>query len=219
VTDIVDEIDRATGCHFCEGSLEGSVSDLFCREECQQAWAARRVDAEPASPFEHFRQRYMLPMDPAEVFVAPAGTPAEDIDLNAWSRLGATIGPMTLGEPRVVLAALGVTRHRLDWWNFDQLQASMANWTPLGAVTEVRSERHFTRSTEQITVATSTGDVVLPIAVVEDLTEHEVGPELLEAVIQGQSLHVANLINAAAERVLAYINMRARRAINPRRAR
>lgn len=39
--DIVAAIDQAVGCHTCGGSLESSVSDLFCSEYCQAAWHAR----------------------------------------------------------------------------------------------------------------------------------------------------------------------------------
>lgn len=43
--------------------MDGSVSDLFCCERCQQAWAARRVGApvELVSPFGHLTlQRLMV---------------------------------------------------------------------------------------------------------------------------------------------------------------
>lgn len=41
--DIISSIDQAVGCHSCGGSLEKSVSDLFCSEHCQQAWHKRSV--------------------------------------------------------------------------------------------------------------------------------------------------------------------------------
>jgi hypothetical protein len=47
VSDIVEEIDKAIGCHWCEGSLESSVSDLFCGERCQGLWSAERAEAWP----------------------------------------------------------------------------------------------------------------------------------------------------------------------------
>lgn len=62
--DILSAIDRAIGCQTCEGDLTGSVSDDFCSEACQARWHSSRVGAEPASPFEHFRQRYALGANP-----------------------------------------------------------------------------------------------------------------------------------------------------------
>lgn len=47
--DIISVIDQAVGCQTCGGSLERSVSDMFCGESCQQAWHAKRVT--PASSF------------------------------------------------------------------------------------------------------------------------------------------------------------------------
>lgn len=64
MTDILDAIDNAIGCHQCGGSLDGSVSDLFCRESCQATWQARRVGAEPGPwPYEGG-----LGLNPAESF-------------------------------------------------------------------------------------------------------------------------------------------------------
>jgi len=79
-----------------------SVSDLFCREKCQKAWAARRVGAavEPVSPFEHFPPRFhpsgdLWPLSSrAEVFVAPVDTSPGGGD---WSRLGTADAPVTMG--------------------------------------------------------------------------------------------------------------------------
>lgn len=41
---IIDNIDRALGCHWCEGPLDGSVSDLFCSQDCQEDWHAARTE-------------------------------------------------------------------------------------------------------------------------------------------------------------------------------
>lgn len=48
--DIVSAIDQAVGCHSCGGSLENSVSDLFCSEHCQQAWHGRQVGVAHLDP-------------------------------------------------------------------------------------------------------------------------------------------------------------------------
>lgn len=48
--DIVDAIDAAVGCHTCGGPMGDSVSDTFCRERCQKAWAAKRVGVDPEYP-------------------------------------------------------------------------------------------------------------------------------------------------------------------------
>jgi hypothetical protein len=43
--DILDAIDQAVaGCHECGGSLDGSPSDDFCGDGCQQSWYAGRAD-------------------------------------------------------------------------------------------------------------------------------------------------------------------------------
>lgn len=44
MTDILDRIDQAIGCHECHGPLGASPSDDFCSEWCQTAWRAGRVD-------------------------------------------------------------------------------------------------------------------------------------------------------------------------------
>jgi hypothetical protein len=68
---IIDRIDRATGCHTCEKSLGDSVSDLFCSEDCQDRWHEARATPLSLSP------------DPALVPMA----------LVAWNRTtGATAG-------------------------------------------------------------------------------------------------------------------------------
>lgn len=41
--DIIAAIDHATGCQQCGKDLSGSVSDDFCKEECQRAWQAANV--------------------------------------------------------------------------------------------------------------------------------------------------------------------------------
>jgi hypothetical protein len=41
--DIVEAIDRATGCQQCGKALGPSPSDDFCGEGCQHAWHAGRV--------------------------------------------------------------------------------------------------------------------------------------------------------------------------------
>lgn len=43
--DIIDAIDRATGCQQCGRDLFRSVSDDFCSEDCQQEWSANRFGA------------------------------------------------------------------------------------------------------------------------------------------------------------------------------
>lgn len=143
--DIFEAIDRATGCHFREGPMGGSVSDLFCREECQQAWAARRVgaDVEPVSPFEHFRQRHMLTaLGDGDLFFTPVGTDPDLVN-SAWTPAGTirtTDAPVTMGmdvdlngniaasftrrvegQPHVVYAVLDETHV----WRDEQLAAFM----------------------------------------------------------------------------------------------
>lgn len=42
--DILAAIDAATGCQQCGGPLTGSVSDDFCRAECQISWHAEQTE-------------------------------------------------------------------------------------------------------------------------------------------------------------------------------
>jgi hypothetical protein len=76
VTDILEAIDNAIGCHQCGGSLDGSVSDLFCGEACQATWHARRVGEEPdpwLRPAAPRPWRTGLPALRAELFDAAVG--------------------------------------------------------------------------------------------------------------------------------------------------
>jgi hypothetical protein len=57
VSDIIDRIDQATGCQHCGGPLAGSVSDDFCRPECQSAWHATH-----AKPLIGYSEPTDLPM-------------------------------------------------------------------------------------------------------------------------------------------------------------
>jgi hypothetical protein len=43
MADIIDVIDKATGCQQCGATLGGSPSDDFCSEDCQHAWLSKRV--------------------------------------------------------------------------------------------------------------------------------------------------------------------------------
>ncbi len=54
--DILDAIDRATGCHQCEGPLGDSVSDLFCSQDCQEDWHHGR-----AVPLVGYREPFDIP--------------------------------------------------------------------------------------------------------------------------------------------------------------
>lgn len=42
MTDIIDQIDAATGCQQCGKPLGRSPSADFCGESCQRTWTARR---------------------------------------------------------------------------------------------------------------------------------------------------------------------------------
>ncbi len=42
--DILAAIDAAVGCQQCGGKLDESVSDDFCGQDCQQAWAAQHTE-------------------------------------------------------------------------------------------------------------------------------------------------------------------------------
>jgi hypothetical protein len=71
VTDIVETIDRAIVCHTCEKDLSGSVSHLFCSEDCQRTWSASRADPLPDSvdQFADYRRRFMIsPVDALDRF-------------------------------------------------------------------------------------------------------------------------------------------------------
>jgi len=72
--DIVDRIDAVTGCHQCEGPLNGSVSDLFCSEDCQAGWHARRVGAQPPVLFARPPQIPPIQADILRDVFAPLAT-------------------------------------------------------------------------------------------------------------------------------------------------
>lgn len=55
--DILDAIDRATGCHQCEQPLGDSVSDLFCSQDCQENWHDQRT-----MPLDHYEEPTDLPV-------------------------------------------------------------------------------------------------------------------------------------------------------------
>lgn len=42
--EIIDNIDRAIGCHVCGNDLDDSVSGLFCSQLCQEDWYAARSE-------------------------------------------------------------------------------------------------------------------------------------------------------------------------------
>lgn len=68
--DIISAIDTAVGCQQCGKPLEGSVSDDFCGEGCQQRWHANRVsnqvDKAPSGPRGFFmRGKQGIPRWPA----------------------------------------------------------------------------------------------------------------------------------------------------------
>lgn len=56
--DILAAIDAAVGCQQCGGTLDGSVSDDFCSQDCQQDWTAQH-----AEPLVGYQEPWHRPWD------------------------------------------------------------------------------------------------------------------------------------------------------------
>lgn len=56
MTDIIEAIDHAIGCHRCGGPTGNSPSDLFCSDWCQQEWYEART-----VPLDGYTEPYDLP--------------------------------------------------------------------------------------------------------------------------------------------------------------
>ncbi|WP_041837076.1 hypothetical protein [Actinosynnema mirum] len=103
------------GCHHCGNSLEGSVSNSFCGESCQRAWAARRNAFGAALGkinAERVRAVGLGQILAGEVFIAPAGT---SLDVVGWEPFGTiTTPPVESSDWFPALAADAVRANALE---------------------------------------------------------------------------------------------------------
>lgn len=92
MSDIIDRIDAATGCHQCEQPLGHSPSDMFCSEDCQSAWQSKRVGMAAAwwAP---------RPVPLARVFIGSSGQSPNHV---MWDEVGVLAGPIVFDTSEVV---------------------------------------------------------------------------------------------------------------------
>jgi hypothetical protein len=134
MTDILDKIDAAVGCHHCHGLLGASPSDDFCSENCQNAWRAERVGAPAIGLFQT--------VSPARVYIRP--------ELARWQN--------AMEGLTQAMAGLGAAWHSIDgvvgdisWeWDDDEPQSLQEQTAEMLGVRRPNRQRAMQAALEEL---------------------------------------------------------------------